>query len=741
MAQTLSGVVKNIIFRNRENGWTVLEIAEQTTGEEHTVVGVLPTCAPGESVEFEGEQVEHKSYGLQFKAVSCRALAPASLGALESYLGSGLIKGVGEAMAKRIVHHFGMQTLEVLENAPDRLREIPGIGKSKAASIAASFFQQRAMRDVMMGLQEYGVSVNQAVKLYQIYGNACLLRVQEDPYQLIEDVEGIGFKTADAIARKAGMEQYDRSRLQAGIKYVLQWARQDGGHTCLPREKLLHIACDVLQVEPEPVEEALDGLILTGNLVYQMLGEMDMVFLPALYALEQDAARRLLALAVRPEDPAVLNLNEELEFLQRELGLALAPQQKQAVLCALGEGAMVITGGPGTGKTTILRFIIHALMRLGLDFALCAPTGRAAKRMEEATGYPASTIHRLLEYGGGGEGVFARNEDNPLFFDMVVVDEMSMVDVPLMHALLKALPPGTRLVMVGDADQLPPVGAGNVLRDVIASGVIPVIRLTEIFRQSERGGIAINAHRINQGQEPQPQPGSEFTFEACPGMEDVISRVLALCGGQEAGLLGTREPLQEVQVLAPMKKGPLGVKNLNVQLQSALNPPGRNKPERAFGDTIFRLGDKVMQVKNNYRLEWTRLTKAKTVETGTGVFNGDLGTIFRMDMVERTLQVLFDDERLAVYDFAQLEELELAYCISIHKSQGSEFPIVLLPLVSGPPLLMTRNLLYTAITRARHRVHILGRWDAVLSMVGNQQTKRRYSALGVRLQEMAKVIR
>lgn len=729
MAEQLIGTIQTIIFRNNQNGWSVIELSTEDTGEEHTVVGVLPTCAPGERVELTGAYIQHPSYGHQFKAESCVCLAPATLSALESYLGSGLIKGVGPATAKRIVGHFGMDALTVLENQPERLMKIPGIGKSKAATIAASFYEQRAMRDVMMGLQELGVTVNQSVKLYQRYGASCLNRIQEDPYQLIEEVDGFGFKTADGIAQRAGLERYDRSRLQAGVKYVLNWARQDGGHTFLPRQKLIEVAANILEVEREPVEEALDECILTGGLMYQMVGDTDAVFLPVLYHLEADAARRLLTLAVRPHTDRTLNLMGEIQLLERERGIALAPQQREAVTTALTEGVMVITGGPGTGKTTILRFIIHVLNRLGMDFALCAPTGRAAKRMEEATGCDASTIHRLLEYGGGEDGYFSKNEDDPLLYDMVVVDEMSMVDVPLMHALLKALPQGTRLVMVGDADQLPPVGAGNVLRDIIESGVMPVIRLTEIFRQSERSGIVLNAHRINVGQEPLPNRDEEFAFEEYYSAGRVLGRVLELCA--------VEGKTTQLQVLAPMKKGPLGVKNLNVQLQARLNPKEKRKPEREFGETVFRLGDKVMQIKNDYRMEWTRTGRDGMVEMGTGVYNGDLGTIYRMNIDERTLEVLFDDERLAEYEFIKLDELELAYCISIHKSQGSEFPVVILPLVSGPPMLMTRNLLYTAITRARHRVVIAGRWDAVLGMVKNQQTKRRFSALKTRLMELS----
>ncbi|MEL7601979.1 MAG: AAA family ATPase, partial [Bacillota bacterium] len=549
---------------------------------------------------------------------------------------------------------------------------------------------------------------------------------------------GVGFKTADKIAQNMGIERSSRRRLRAGLQYMLIWARQEG-HTYLPREALLQGAAEMLECDPDLLDETLDTLIIDGTLQYSMAGETDAVYLPVLHHMEKDCARRLLLLARAPEDEASMDLDRELFALERELKIELAQEQRAAVLSALREGAMVITGGPGTGKTTILQFILRIMTRLGLDYALCAPTGRAAKRMTEATGFEAATIHRLLEYGGEGQSRFSRNEDNPLFYDMVVVDEMSMVDLPLMYALLRALPQGTRLIMVGDADQLPPVGAGTVLHDIIESGVLPVTRLTEIFRQSDRSGIAKNAQRINAGQPPQPEPDSDFTFSNCPVTELALEKVVSLCSGGDPTLF-TCDPQCGVQVLSPTKKGPLGVKNLNVRLQAALNPPAPHKAEREFGESIFREGDKVMQIKNDYRMEWMRTGKNGVPEMGLGVYNGDLGTIYRMDMAEQTLDVLFDDERMASYTFSQLDELELAYCISIHKSQGSEFPIVILPLFSGPPILMTRNLLYTAVTRARRQVLIVGRWDSVMQMVENKRMRRRYSAMGIRMAELAPLL-
>lgn len=737
--EEIKGTVKSIIFRNEENGFTVLELVD-AAGDEITAVGPLPLANVGERIEVSGAWTEHPTYGRQLRAQGCRVLAPATLTALVNYLGSGLIRGVGESTAREIVNTFGLETLPVLENAPERLTEVPGIGRLRAAKIAESFAAQRDMRDIMLALQEFGVTVSQAMKLYKAYGNLCLAKIQENPYRLIDEIEGIGFLTADRLAQNAGVERDSAFRIKAGLKYTQQWARQEG-HTYLPRDILIRIAASerVLGVELLPVERALDELIISGEVVYQTVGSTDGVFLPRMHFLESDCAKRLLQVLHTPSPLLFLDPENQVALLERELKISLAPQQQEAVIRALTSGALVITGGPGTGKTTILRFILRIVQNMGLSCELCAPTGRAAKRMAEATGVPARTIHRLLEYGYGGEG-FLRDEENPVETDLIIVDEMSMVDVPLMHALLRAVGPSTRLLMVGDADQLPPVGAGNVLRDVIESGAVPVMRLTDIYRQAERGMIVENAHRINNGQPPELSSGKEdFLFEEIAAAEDVARRVVGLCTGRVNRLL-TREPRKDVQVLVPMKKGPLGVYALNARIQAAMNPPGRQKRERKHGDVVFREGDKVMQVKNNYKLGWKKARYNGIAEEGLGVFNGDLGTILRIDSTEQELEVLFDDERAAVYDFTMLDELSLAYAVTVHKSQGSEFPIVILPLISGAPSLMTRNLLYTAVTRAREQVYILGRSRCVYEMAANGQVKKRYSALGAFLQELAPLI-
>ena len=726
----ISGVVNSIIYRNTENGWTVLELSPDE-GEKLTVVGALPLASVGERVELVGEYASHPKYGSQFKAVSYHTLAPATLSAIETYLGSGLIKGVGPATARAIVAAFGMETLHILDEDPLRLSEIPGIGAKRRDMILASYTENRMMRDILLALEPYGITVNQAYKLFQIYGELCLTRVEENPYQIIRDVDGIGFVTADKIAQNvAGFSFDSESRLRAGLLYALSLAANEYGHTYLPRASLLNYAAKLLGVESERLADTLDHLMERNEAVQQYVGDTEAVFLPFYERMEVNIAEKLLQLSQKPiENPFF-----DFAAIQSAQKLELSNQQRNAVLTALGEGALVITGGPGTGKTTIIRFITAIMEEMGLDVALTAPTGRAAKRMSDATGHDARTIHRLLEYVPG-EG-FLRNADDPLYSDMVIVDEMSMVDVLLMNALLKAIPVGTRLILVGDADQLPSVGAGEVLRDIIASETIRVVRLDEIFRQAQSSMIVTNAHRINEGFAPILDiPESDFLFEDYASQDRILDRIIDVCT-HPANILATKEPLLDVQVLAPMKKGTLGVWNINAKLQAALNPSEPGKKEHISGDSVFREGDRVMQMKNNYKIEWKRRLPNGTSEDGNGAFNGDLGTIFQIHEQDRSLSVIFDDDRLAVFDFTQLDEIELAYCISIHKSQGSEFPVVILPMFGSASPMMTRNLLYTAVTRAKKQVVCIGRRDALMSMINNNRTDRRYTALCSRLSEL-----
>ena len=727
----ITGVVDRIIYRNTENGYTVLSLRSDTERGDVTLCGTLPLASPGEQLRVEGTLKYHPKYGQQFAVSFAETLAPSTQLAIENYLSGGTIKGIGPAMARLIVKRFGMDTLRIMEKEPERLLEVSGIGKKKLAMISASFNENRSMRDILMALAPYGITVNQAYRMFKAYGDLALAKVQEDPYQLIDDIDGIGFMTADAIAQRvAGFETNSAARLFAGIKYALQDARAEYGHTYLPYEKLVLKASGLLGVDGELLADAVDAMIQEGSLAEQLVGEQKGVFLPYLSRMESSIAQRLIELI----EPPVANPFWDVKQYERELGITLSDSQRTAVTRALDAGVMIVTGGPGTGKTTIIRCITHAFAGMGMTFALAAPTGRAAKRMTEATGADAKTIHRLLEYNPQ-EG-FVRNRDNPLIYDLVIVDEMSMVDVPLMHALLNALPRGTRLLLVGDADQLPPVGCGDVLRDCMDSGRLPVIRLTEIFRQAAQSRIITNAHRINQGQMPLlSMDDSDFIFEEILPPERILDRVRELFL-RECRRLNTSEPLMDVQVLAPMKKGMLGVENLNKVLQSALNPPSGSKPEHLFGETVFRQGDKIMQIKNDYKITWHRQDAAGSFQEGTGVFNGDLGTLYRLDTINRTMHVLFDDGRLAEYNFTQSDELDLAYCISIHKSQGSEFPTVLLPLAGGPAMLLNRNLLYTAVTRAKELVYCLGHKDTVARMVRTVQSRRRFTSLSVRLREL-----
>ena len=727
----ITGIVDRIIYRNAENGYTVLSLRTASAEGYMTLCGTLPLASPGEQLRAEGTLKYHPKYGQQFAVTFAETLAPSTQLAIENYLAGGTIRGIGPATARLIVEHFGMDTLQIMERQPERLLEVSGIGRKKLEMISQSFNENRSMRDILMALAPYGITVNQAYRMYKTYGDLALAKVQENPYQLIDDIDGIGFMTADAIAQRvAGFETNSAARLFAGIKYALQDARAEYGHTYLPYDKLVIKSSGLLNVDAELLMDAVDAMIAEGSLVEQYVGEQQGIFLPYMARMESAIAQKLMELS----EPPVANPFWDVSQYERELGLTLSESQREAVTRALDAGVMIITGGPGTGKTTIIRCITHAFSGMGMTFALAAPTGRAAKRMTEATGADARTIHRLLEYNP--QGGFARNRDNPLVYDLVIVDEMSMVDVPLMNALLNALPRGTRLLLVGDADQLPPVGCGDVLRDCMDSGRLPVIRLTEIFRQAAQSRIITNAHRINQGQMPiLSSEESDFIYEEILPPERILHRVRDLCQ-RECSRLGTSEPLMDVQVLAPMKKGILGVENLNRVLQAALNPAAEAKPEHTFGETLFRQGDKIMQIKNDYKVSWQRQDAAGVLQEGTGVFNGDLGTLYRLDIVNRTMHVLFDDGRLAEYSFTQSDELDLAYCISIHKSQGSEFPTVLLPLAGGPGMLLNRNLLYTAVTRARGLVYCLGHRDTIARMVRTVQSRRRYTSLSVRLQEV-----
>ena len=731
---TFEGTVEEIVFRNELNGWTVMQL--RSGREQLSVVGVMPFANVGERVSVTGEWVEHAQYGRQIKAEQCESLIPTTLNGIERYLASGLIQGIGPATAKLIVFEFGERALDVMESDPERLTEIPGIGPKRAHQIAQSFQGQLEMRRAMVFLQTYGIAPALAVRIYRAYGEATQRMVRETPYALVDTVQGVGFKTADRIALSLGIAPESEARLRCGLKYALDSAAQTAGHMFLPAGELAQEAARLLGVDISLTENALSALALAGDAIKTTVGEVEAVYSRRLFAAEVDVAKRLIALRNAAQCDSAKNVNKSIAQYEKQTGVALNAEQRDAVLKAVSEGMLVITGGPGTGKTTSINCILRLMSALG-ETALAAPTGRAAKRLSEATGGEAKTLHRLLEYGGGDdEGVFARGADNPLEVDALIVDEMSMVDIFLMQSLLLALKPGARLIMVGDADQLPSVGAGNVLRDVIASLAVPTVRLTEIFRQAQESTIVVNAHRINHGQPPLlNQKGSDFFIQRVPGPRDVGSAVIGLIRERLPAFTGA-DPLRDIQVLSPMKKGDAGVWHLNKLLQTALNPESPDKPQRLNGDTLYRLGDKVMQVKNNYETEWTRRD-----EQGQGVFNGDVGFITAIDNEEQTIQVSFDDDRVAQYDDMMMDELELAYCVSVHKSQGSEFPCVVMPCVQGPPMLMTRNLLYTAVTRARKLVVLVGQDEIAARMAGNNHILRRYSGLHLRMSEVAQILK
>ncbi len=724
--EKIQGFIENIIYQNPENQYTVFEIS--TEGSPIVSVGVLPGISEGMSVELTGEFINHPTYGRQFKTSSFEVKRPEDVKSIERYLGSGAIKGVGPKMAKKIVEKFGEDSLRVIDEEPELLVSIKGISERIAQSIAEQLKEKAGMRDAMLFLQKYNLSLALAVKVYEYYGEAVYDVLRENPYRLSEDIDGVGFKTADEIALAAGMPLDGRFRMRSGVLYALSKAALSGS-TALPEDILTNEAANLLGVGDFLTQQALTELLIDHLVIKKEIDGCEYIFDRAFYTMENNIAFRLLALE-EAIDVSPKNLKLAIDSIEKEIGLKLAPLQREAVEAVAKEGVLVITGGPGTGKTTIINAIIHYMDMEGMDFVLTAPTGRAAKRMSEATGYEASTIHRLLEVGGGNEnGFFNRNEDNPLEIDAVIVDEMSMVDVPLMNALLKAIPRGARLIMVGDENQLPSVGPGSVLSDVIKSGCFKVVELNEVFRQAGGSDIVLNAHGINEGKHVNIDNNSkDFFFLKRYEADKIINVMLQLVLEKLPGYVDAKP--SDIQVLSPMKKGPLGVINLNEVLRHYLNPPAAHKSEHERGDITFRDGDKVMQIKNDYDLEWELRNKRGFVtQSGKGVFNGDIGVIRTIDSFTKSVLVEFDEGRLVEYPFEKMDELELAYAVTIHKSQGSEYPAVVIPILSGPAALYNRNLIYTAVTRARKCVSIVGDENTFYSMIDNNKRFERYSGL------------
>ncbi len=732
---TVCGCVEHIVYRNEENGYTVLHLSGED-GEEITCVGIFHVIGEGEFLELTGEYTVHSTYGPQLKVDHYQVKAPEDKLAMERYLGSGAIKGVGVALAARIVRRFGDDTFRIVEEEPERLAEVKGISERKAREIARQMEEKRELRQAMMFLQNYGVSLSLAVRIYQTYGMDTYRMIQENPYKLAEDVDGIGFKIADEIAHRIGIRMDSDFRIRSGIFYVLQQAAQEG-HTFLPEAILTARATEVLGVDQSAVEKHYMDMAIDKKLVLKQREEMLCVYSSMYYYMELSVAAMLRELNVKYEGEES-SIEERIRHLEMESALSLDELQRVAVKEAVRSGLLVITGGPGTGKTTTINTIIRYFESEGMDICLAAPTGRAAKRMSEATGRDARTIHRMLEVSGdvGGRGSFERNENNPLETDVIIIDEMSMVDIHLMYALLKAVVAGTRLILVGDANQLPSVGPGSVLMDIINAHACNVVRLSRIFRQASQSDIIVNAHKINRG-EPVvlDNQSRDFFFLKRYDANVIISICIQLVRDKMPRYVNA-SPF-DIQVLTPMRKGLLGVERLNQILQQYLNPPARDKAEREHGEMVFRVGDKVMQIKNNYQAQWeVRNRYGIATESGLGVFNGDMGILREINTFAETLTVEFEEGKLVEYPFKQLDELELAYAITIHKAQGSEYPAVVIPLLSGPRMLMNRNLLYTAVTRAKSCVTLVGDENTFAAMVNNVSEQKRYSGLLDRIEEL-----
>lgn len=737
------GYVDRITFRNEENGYTVLYLvnpkAEDTEDEEECCVGCFSYVAEGSYLLVKGKRTIHKNYGPQLLVESYEEKQPDDTVALERYLGSGAIKGIGPALAARIVKKFGKDTLSIMEMEPERLAEIKGISQKMAVSIANQFNEKQQMRQAMIFLQDYGISMNMAVKIYRYYKEDIYEVLRKNPYRLAEDISGIGFKIADSIAQKGGFYIDSEFRIRAGVLYVLQQSGNQG-HCYLPEAELIEMTAKLLGVEKELVSTALEKLVLDKEVKFDEVGEERRLYSSTLYYMEMNCAGMLLDLNLGfPVEEELLQ--KRIREVEKRQGFCLDDLQKKAVHQAVQNGVTIITGGPGTGKTTIINTILQVFDEDGMDVLLAAPTGRAAKRMSETTGWEAQTIHRLLELNGGvndddKSGMhFERNKMQPLEADVLIVDEFSMVDIYLLNALLNALVPGCRLIIVGDVNQLPSVGPGNVLRDMIQSEFCNVVRLNQIYRQEAKSQIVVNAHKINAGEAIALDNQSvDFFHLERYKIQDIINVVIQLVMKNMPSYVDASP--YDIQVLAPMRKGELGVENLNKILQRFVNPQEMGKKEREFHGVLFREQDKIMQIKNDYQMKWKKVTRFGDVyEEGTGVFNGDVGIIQRIYETEEVVEVEFEEGKMVEYDFSQMDEMELAYAITIHKSQGSEYPAVVIPILGGPRMLMNRNLLYTAVTRAKKCVTLVGSKETVYQMIGNVHEQKRYSGLCQRIHD------
>lgn len=734
----LAGTVEDIIYHNKDNGYAVFTINAED--DEVVCVGTVPQLHAGESLKITGSWVVHPVYGKQLQVNFFEKSIPTTEEGIEKYLASGVIRGVGPKIAHKIVQKFGDATFYVIEEKPDRLAEIKGITYEKAMRISGVFREQYELRRAMIFLQDFGITPVYAMKIYKKYKERTFDIVKNNPYRLADDILGIGFKMADKLAALAGIPADSPHRLRSALKFVLNQGAGNG-HIYLPKEQLIQEASELLQQHPQLVENSIRELQVDNQVWQEKIEGMDCVYLHAFYYAEMAVAKKLLELSEEFEPKSGVDIEKVIDHAEEKSGISLAEEQREAVRQAMTNGLLIITGGPGTGKTTTINTIIKILQNEEKEIVLAAPTGRAAKRMTETTGMEAQTIHRLLGINFVNQDsrhqTFDKNEDNPIDTDVIIIDESSMVDILLMYALVRAIGNGTRLILVGDVDQLPSVGPGNVLKDMIHSQRLKVVRLEQIFRQAQESAIIMNAHRINQGEDPVlNEKEKDFFFVKRAYSEEVVSAIVDLVTRRLPKFINC-DGVQDIQVLTPMRKSPMGVQNLNMVLQKALNPPAKGKVEKEFRNITFRVGDKVMQIKNNYNIVWKIYNAlGKRSDEGIGVFNGDEGMITDIDETNEVLQVNFDDNRCVDYDFTQLDELELAYAITIHKSQGSEYPVVIIPIHSGPPMLMTRNLLYTAVTRARQLVVLVGLSERVHAMVGNNREINRYSSLSYRIRTL-----
>ena len=731
--ETINGYVDHIIYRNADNGYTVLVLIYEE--EEVTCVGYFSDIAEGENIEAKGEYTDHPTYGRQFKISSFEEKAPQDELAIERYLGSGAIKGIGIALAARIVRRFKEDTFRIIEEEPERLAEVKGISEHKAMEIADQVNAKKDLRQAMIFLQQYGIHVNLAVKIYNTYGQEIYRILKENPYQLADDMEGVGFRTADEIAAKVGIRTDSDFRIRSGIQYALLQAAGEG-HTYLPMDELTRRTSLLLDIAPEHIEKHYMNLAMDRKIVMRQNEDVTQIYSASFFYMEANVATMLKQLNVK-YDVSDAEIEQRIHAIEKKSDIQLDEHQIQAVREAIRNGVLVITGGPGTGKTTTINTIIRYFEMEGMDIFLAAPTGRAAKRMSETTGFEARTIHRMLELNGGmdGNAGFERNEQNPLETDVIIIDEMSMVDISIMYSLLKAVVAGTRLILVGDVNQLPSVGPGSVLKDIIDSHQFNTVMLTKIFRQASTSDIIVNAHKINRGEEiTLDNKSMDFFFLKRYDADKIINVTLQLIKQKLPKFVDAAE--YDIQVLTPMRKGLLGVERLNGILQQYMNPPDKKKTEKEYNGTVFREGDKVMQTKNNYQMEWEIRSKyGLSIEKGTGIFNGEMGIIQQINEFAETMTIAFDENRMVEYSFKLLDELELAYAITIHKSQGSEYPAVVIPLLTGPRMLMNRNLLYTAVTRAKKCVTLVGNDETFNMMIQNTTELKRYSGLKDRLIE------